>query len=124
MAYRTEFEFTLPMGFEDTQGQIHRNGLMRLATARDEIVPMTDPKVRKNQAYLIVVLLARVVTKLGELGELTPDMVEGFYAEDLRYLQGLYQQINRSGTADIEVSCPHCEGGFQLDLGEIAQGES
>lgn len=124
MAYRTEFEFNLPMGLDDGAGNVHRKGLMRLATARDEIVPLQDPKVRKNQAYLIVVLLSRVITRLGELREVTPDMVEGLYAEDLRYLQGFYQQINRSGTADIEVSCPHCDGGFHLDLGEIAQGES
>ena len=124
MAYRTEFEFTLPMGYRDPQGGIHRSGLMRLATARDEIIPLQDPRVRKNQGYLIVVLLSRVITTLGEVRTITADMIESLYAEDLRYLQALYQQINRSGTADLEVSCPHCSGGFHLDLGEIALGES
>ena len=123
MAYRTQFEFTLPLGYESPTGTRHRRGLMRLATARDEIAPLQDHRVRKNPGYLIVLLLSRVITELEGVASITTDIIESLYAEDLRYLQSLYQQINRSGTADVEISCPHCEGGFQLDLGEIAPGE-
>jgi hypothetical protein len=92
--FPTEFEFTLPKGYLDAEGNLHRKGVMRLATAMDEIVPLRDPRVKMNPAYATVIILARVITKLGALDEVTPLVVERFFAKDLDYLQKFYRQIN------------------------------
>ena len=118
---QTEHEFTLPMGFVDQEGNLHREGVMRLATAGDEILPFKDPRVQANEAYLIVILLSRVVTRLGSLGQVTPKVVEGLFAGDLDYLQSLYNRINRNGHARQTTHCPKCEHAFEVepaDLGE------
>jgi hypothetical protein len=94
--FQTEFEFTLPMGYVDQSGTLHRQGLMRLATAADEILPLKDPRVQGNEAYLILILLSRVVTKLGIVTSINPKIIEGLYAADLAYLQEFYNRINRS----------------------------
>ena len=91
---QTEFEFTLPKGYLDEAGNVHRKGVMRLATAIDEIVPLRDPRVKSNPAYATVIILARVITKLGALEEISPQVVEGFFACDPSYLQKFYRQIN------------------------------
>lgn len=91
---QTEFEFTLPKGYLDETENLHRKGVMRLATAIDEIVPLRDPRVKSNPAYATVIILARVITKLGALEEVSPQVVEGFFACDLSYLQKFYRQIN------------------------------
>ncbi|NJN20030.1 MAG: hypothetical protein HC812_00965 [Leptolyngbya sp. RL_3_1] len=91
---QTEFEFTLPKGFLDEEGNVHRTGVMRLATAMDEIVPLRDPRVKTNPAYATVIILARVITKLGALDQISPTIVERFFAKDLDYLQKFYRQIN------------------------------
>jgi hypothetical protein len=91
---QTEFEFTLPKGYLDESGNVHRKGVMRLATAIDEIVPLRDPRVKSNPAYATVIILARVIIKLGALEEISPQVVEGFFACDLSYLQKFYRQIN------------------------------
>jgi hypothetical protein len=91
---QTEFEFTLPKGYLDETGNLHRKGVMRLATAIDEIVPLRDPRVKSNPAYATVIILSRVITKLGAVDEISPQVVEGFFACDLSYLQKLYRQIN------------------------------
>jgi len=65
MSLRTEFPFTLPKGYVDGDGTLHRHGVMRLATARDEIAPLRDSRVQENEAYLTVILLSRVITELG-----------------------------------------------------------
>jgi len=91
---QTEFEFTLPKGYLDEMGNLHRKGVMRLATAMDEIVPLRDPRVKSNPAYATVIILARVITKLGALDEVSPQVVEGFFAADLSYLQKFYRHIN------------------------------
>src|SRR5437016_10433905 len=96
---QTEYEFTLPLGYADAEGNLHREGVMRLATAADEILPLKDPRVQANQAYLVVILLARVITKLGSVTQVTPKLIEGLYATDLSYLQELYNRINRNGKA-------------------------
>src|SRR3954466_9598847 len=98
-ALRTEFAFELPFGFFDDSGTIHRNGTMRLATARDEILPMRDPRVRENENYLTVILLSRVITQLGSLGEneVTPGVIEMLFASDLEFLQDLYKRVNQQG---------------------------
>ena len=91
---QTEFEFTLPKGYLDEAGNLHRKGVMRLATAMDEIVPLRDPRVKSNPAYATVIILARVITKLGAVDEISPQVVEGFFACDLSYLQKFYRHIN------------------------------
>jgi hypothetical protein len=105
--FQTEFEFTLPCGFLEDEGLLHKEGVMRRATAADEILPLKDPRVVKNEAYVIVILLSRVVTRLGSLATVNPKVIENLFATDLAFLQGLYNQINRyNGTGEV---CPHCE---------------
>jgi hypothetical protein len=121
---RTEFDFVLPRGFVDESGAVHRNGVMRLATAKDEIVPQRDPRVRENPPYLSVLLLSRVVTRLGSLGSVTPGTIENLFASDLAFLQDLYRRINQDGSAEITVTCPSCRADVTIDLGGERQGGS
>jgi hypothetical protein len=95
-AFQTEIEFTLPKGFLDEHGVLHRRGSMRLATAADEILPLRDPRVQQNQAYLAVIVLARVITRLGDVPNIDTRVIEGLFASDLDYLQRLYERINGS----------------------------
>jgi hypothetical protein len=120
---RTEYEFTLPLGLTDADA-VHRDGVMRLATARDEIEPMRDPAVRSNEAYLTVLLLARVITRIGTLTQITPAVVERLYAADFDHLQQLYERINTNVDAVGIVACPECNGEFEVDLREIRDGPS
>lgn len=99
---QTEFEFVLPKGYLDGDGNLHRKGVMRLSRAMDEIVPLRDPRVKSNPAYATVIILARVITKLGALEEVTPAVVEGFFACDLSYLQKFYRQINELEQEEAE----------------------
>src|ERR1700756_4056232 len=94
MAFQTEVEFTLPKGCPDGEGPLPREGGMRLAPGGDEILPLKDPRVQQNPAYLTIIVLARVVTRLGSLRDVNPKIVEGFYASDLNYLQRLYERLN------------------------------
>ena len=71
---QTEFAFTLPQGYVDAAGAVHRDGIMRLATARDEIEPLRDAEVRRNEAYLAVLLLSRVIVRLGDVSDVTPSV--------------------------------------------------
>ena len=91
---QTEFEFTLPKGYIDNDGNVHRKGVMRLSRAMDEIVPLRDPRVKSNPAYATVIILTRVISRLGALDEVTPIVVEDLFACDLNYLQKFYRQIN------------------------------
>jgi hypothetical protein len=118
MALQTEYEFTLPKGYVDGDGDgnLHRSGIMRLATAADEIFPMKDPRVQGNPAYLTVILLSRVVTKLGSLPDVNPRIIENLFVTDLSYLQDFYRRINEQGNAKIEVTCPKCEQQFEAEL--------
>ena len=119
---KTEYAFTLPKGYVDASGEVHREGTMRLATARDEIEPLRDVEVRQNEAYLTVLLLARVVTKLGDVTDVTPEVVEALYAADFDHLQRLYERINTDGEAVGSVTCPNCSQAFEVDLTEIEDG--
>jgi hypothetical protein len=101
--FPTEFEFTLPKGYLDTEGNLHRKGVMRLSTAIDEIAPLRDPRVKANPAYATIMILSRVITQLGALSEIDPAMVENFFAQDLNYLQDFYRHINGLET---ETSLP------------------
>ncbi len=114
--FQTEYEFTLPMGYVDKEGNLHRDGVMRLATAGDEILPLKDPRVQANQAYLVVILLSRVITRLGSLAMVNPQVIEELYAADLTYLQEFYNRINRDGRANIEATCPECRHEFEMEM--------
>jgi hypothetical protein len=118
----TQIEFTLPRGYVDERGEVHRVGTMRLATARDEIEPLREVDVRQNAAYLTVLLLARTVTRLGGITDVTPALVENLYAADFDHLQRLYERINSDGEAVGIVSCPECAHRFEVDLTEIEDG--
>lgn len=97
---QTEYEFNLPLGYVDGDGNLHREGTMRLATAADEILPLKDPRVRSNEAYLVVILLSRVIERLGSVPQVTPKVIEGLYVADLAYLQDFYNRTNRVGAND------------------------
>ena len=117
MTLQTEFEFTLPRGFVDSEGNLHKQGTMRLATAMDEIAPLRDQRVKGNQAYLAVILLARVITRLGSLPDINTGTIEKLFSADFAYLQDFYRHINENGTAGIQTSCPECNHEFEVDLG-------
>ena len=119
MSLQTEFEFTLPRGYVDKEGNLHRHGVMRLATAMDEITPLRDLRVRSNQAYLVIVLLSRVIVKLGTLPQVTTGVIENLFAADLAYLQAFYRQINEQGTSMITLPCPECSAKIEVDLAEL-----
>ena len=113
---RTEFPFVLPRGYVDGGGNVHRQGTMRLATAKDEIVPLRDPRVRENEAYLTVVLLSRVITRLGTLQDVHPGILENMFASDLAFLQDLYRRINQEGTTQAAIACPACRHEFTVEM--------
>ncbi|MFI8002866.1 hypothetical protein [Streptomyces sp. NPDC086010] len=121
---RTEFAFELPRGYVDDMGTVHREGVMRLATARDELIPLKDMRVQENPAYLSVVLLGRVITRLGTVAYIHDGVVENMFASDLAFLQDFYRQINAEGHTRAGVSCPHCEQPFEVELGGSRLGES
>ncbi|MDJ0747489.1 MAG: phage tail assembly protein [Xenococcaceae cyanobacterium MO_167.B27] len=118
---QTEFEFNLPLGYVDSDGNLHQKGVMRLATAYDEIAPMKDPRVQSNPGYLVIILLCRVITKLGQLEQINPKTIEGLFAADLNYLQDFYRRINEDGTPNIKMVCPKC--GQEQEMEVIASGE-
>src|SRR3972149_3377397 len=115
-ALKTEFEFTLPRGYVDSEGNLHKTGVMRLATAADEIAPLRDPRVKSNQAYLVIILLSRVITRLGQIAEVTPNHVEKLFSADLAFLQRFYRKINEEGTTHVGVQCPACQTQFEVDM--------
>ncbi|MEW5989525.1 MAG: phage tail assembly protein [Chloroflexota bacterium] len=116
---QTEYNFTLPRGYVDAAGQLHRQGRMRLATALDEIAPMQDPRLEANESYLPVLLLSRVVTQLGSLPAVTPAIIEGLFAADLAYLEDLYQRLNSSESVVMNVVCPHCNNPFHVEVAPL-----
>jgi hypothetical protein len=113
--FRTEIEFSLPCGYLDEEGNLHKDGVMRRATAADEILPLRDPRVQKNPAYLVVILLSRVVTRLGYLEQVNPKVIENLYATDLAYLQELYNEINQLESGHQSVACPQCQHEFLVE---------
>ncbi|HLG13138.1 MAG TPA: phage tail assembly protein [Blastocatellia bacterium] len=116
---QTEFAFTLPMGYVDTDGTTHKEGVMRLATAFDEIAPLRDPRVQSNPAYLLIILLSRVVTRLGTLEYINPKTIESLFAADLAYLQEFYRRINENGHNRVRTQCPHCEQQFDVEISSL-----
>jgi hypothetical protein len=119
---RTEFNFILPRGLVDPQGGIHRQGAMRLATAKDEIYVQKDSRVQRDSAYGILVMLSRVIIRLGSLSSVTPELLEELFTRDLAYLREFYNRINQQGNAYIPVECPQCSSHFSVEL--ALSGES
>ena len=113
---QTEYEFTLPRGYVDSDGNLHRHGVMRLATAMDEITPMRDVRVKQNQAYLTVVLLSKVITKLGTLEDVHTCVIEKLFSADFAYLQDFYRRINEAEHVTIPAQCPACNHEFEVEL--------
>jgi hypothetical protein len=117
MAFKTQYAFRLPRGYVDEAGNLHRDGVMRLATARDEILPLQDYRVQSNRAYLVIVLLSRVITKIGEETHVTVDIIENLFSTDLAYLQEFYRKINEEGGAPKHhVVCPKCQTEMDVDM--------
>jgi hypothetical protein len=114
MPLQTEIEFTLPRGFLDSDGTLHKEGVMRLATAADEILPLKDPRVQANPAYLTIIVLSRVVARLGSLPDINPRIIEELYAADVSHLQSLYQRVNADGNGMTKIVCPQCEHHFEV----------
>ena len=120
MDLKTEYEFVLPMGYVDKDGNVHREGVMRLANARDEIVPLNDLRVQRNRAYLIIVLLSRVLKKLGSIEEVNTGAIESMFAADLRFLEEMYNRINED-EATVKVTCPECGANFEKEFGRLGE---
>jgi hypothetical protein len=116
MMLQTEFPFTLPKGYVDSEGNLLREGVMRLSTANDEIAPMKDPRVQANPAYLVLILLSRVITRLGNLQSINPKVMEGLFSGDLAYLQEMYHRINGNGHNHLTVTCPKCDASFEVEV--------
>jgi hypothetical protein len=104
---QTEYEFTLPVGYQDEEGNLHREGVMRLATAADEILPLKDPRVQVNPAYSVVLVLSRVVTRLGTVAQINPNVIEGLFAADFAYLRDMYCRINQLEARSNCCCCLH-----------------
>ncbi|MBA3381457.1 MAG: phage tail assembly protein [Actinobacteria bacterium] len=121
MAFKTEYKFTLPRGYVDAEGKVHKEGTMRLATARDEILPLQDYRVQANRAYLVIILLSRVVSKIGDVTHVTVDVVENLFSTDLAFLQEFYRKINEEGGAPKHhIACPKC--GHEMDVDMVTGG--
>lgn len=119
---RTEFGFRLPRGYIDGSGHLHTDGTMRMATARDELLPLHDDRVRENRAYLSVVLLSRVVTRIGDVADVHGGVVESLFASDLAFLQDLYRRVNTAGHTLAAVTCPACDHLFSVDVAGLPAG--
>jgi hypothetical protein len=117
MSFKTQFEFTLPRGYVDKDGVVHKKGVMRLATAKDEILPLQDYRVQNNRAYLVIILLSRVIEQLGSLKSINPSIIESLFSVDLAYLQDFYRRVNEEGSSMLKVKCPECGHGFEVDTG-------
>ena len=119
MNLQTEFEFTLPRGYVDDQGNLHKKGIMRLSTALDEIAPLRDPRVQANEAYLNILLLARVILRLGTLTDIHSGIIERLFSADMAFLQEFYRRINQTGHLLQPVSCPHCSEEFEVEYAPV-----
>jgi len=119
---KTEVEFTLPLGYVDREGTLHRQGMMRLATALDEIEPLQDGRIRSNQAYLSILLLSRVIVRLGDISPVAPEVIERLFASDFAYLQETYLRLNDNASLQVETQCPACGTRFGLDLTTDSMG--
>jgi len=113
--FTTVHQFELPKGYVDADGNVQKQGEIRLATAGDEILSLNDPRCIENPAYHNIILISRVITKLGTLPSVNPKIIENLFASDFRYLQSIYQRINSSGISKTSVQCPKCETNFDVE---------
>jgi hypothetical protein len=120
MQLKTEYEFILPRGYVDKDGNLQKEGVMRLANAKDEIVPLNDLRVQRNRAYLIIVLLSRVISRLGDLKEVNTGVIENLFASDLRFLEEMYNRVNED-EATVRVYCPECGSKFEKEFGRLGE---
>jgi hypothetical protein len=123
MAFQTEYEFTLLKGYVDENGDLHKKGTMRLATAADEILPMRDPRVQQNPGYLTVIMLARVVTKLGDLKMIDTHVIEKLFTSDFNYLQSFYREINEIEKPRVNTTCPECHKSIEVEVSLMGESE-
>lgn len=123
MAFQIEYDFVLPRGYMDMSGTLHKNGVMRLATAADEILPLKDPRVQQNPGYLTIILLARVVKQLGTMPAVDTNVIEGLYTADLAYLQDLYERINTMDSPHYDTVCPHCGERIEAPVNFMSSGQ-
>lgn len=122
MTVQTEFPFTLPRGYVDGEGNLHREGVMRLATAYDEIAPMKDPRVQSNPGYLVIILFSRVISKLGTIEHINPKVIESLFSADLAFLQDFYRRINENGHSRLGATCPECDAKFEVEVNGWGEG--
>ena len=120
MVLQTEFEFTLPKGYVDSDGSLQKKGIMRLATGADEILPLKDVRVQNNPSYLTIIVLSRVIKNIGDIENVTTKTIESLFASDLGYLQDFYQQINGNETSKVTITCPKCEHKHEIDPNQYA----
>lgn len=116
-----EFPFLLPHGFRDSEGGVHREGTMRMSTGFDEIAPLKDPRVAANPGYLTIILLSRVITRLGSIEYINPKVIENLLSGDLIFLQEFYRRINENGHSRLQVTCPHCQGDFEVETAGLGE---
>lgn len=122
MQLQTVYPFRLPKGYLDQEGNLHREGRMRLATAGDELSALRDPLVKADESYLNAVLLSKVILNLGTLAQVTPQIIEGLFVSDMEYLQSMYDTINKADKPQIQVTCPHCGKKFTDTLNFLGAG--
>lgn len=122
MPLTTEYAFTLPNGYVDKDGNLHREGVMRLATAADEILPMKDPRVMQNPSYLTIIILSRVITRLGSLTRIDTNMIERLYSRDLAFLNDMYQRLNGLEARTVSATCPACGCRHEVPLNFTQEG--
>lgn len=120
--FETEFSFVLPKGYMDRDGNLHKEGKMRLATAADEIIPLRDPRVQQNPGYLVIILLSRVITSLGTMPAVDTKVIEGLYTPDLAYLQDLYERVNQAEIPVYRTVCPHCGEEIEVPVNFMEAG--
>ncbi|WP_248926129.1 phage tail assembly protein [Paenibacillus hamazuiensis] len=124
MVFKTEYAFELPKGYVDENGNLHKRGVMRLATAADEIAPLRDHRVQSNPSYLTIILLARVITKLGDLKAIDTMVIENLFTADLAFLQGFYQEINKADSPRVQTVCPKCGHEHEAPIDFLAGNEA
>jgi hypothetical protein len=121
MDFSTKFEFVLPKGYIDKNGILHKDGVMRLATGADEILPLKDPRVQSNSAYHVFILLSRVIESIGSIKNITPQTIEELFTADLAYLQEFYNRINSTESRLLTINCPHCNGSFEIEPESVGE---
>ena len=118
----TTYDFTLPKGYMDQSGELHRRGRMRLATAGDEISATRDPRVLTNPSYLTIVILSKVITEIEGIEAITATTIEKLFTADLAYLQDMYQRINDIEPPVMRCVCPDCGKTFEVPLNFTQEG--